>query len=235
MNKIIYIGIFSFTFIWSNNFDFINEELLFTAGFRYLPAGHAKLFFSVDSLNGEALYKLTTSIESNSFLDKFYIIRDEIQSWLKLENLSLIKTIQKIREGNYKKNYEVLIKGDSLAISNNKIRKIPGEVYDPIAFVYYLRKQNLKIGDSYNFFSYSKKKIKEIVVSITALETIQVSAGTFNCLKIEPNSKKNSPILKNEGKLKVWLSNDSLKLPIMIEQETNIGTMVMKLKKVNNK
>jgi len=34
--------------------------------------------------------------------------------------------------------------------------------------------------------------------------------------------------------MRVWLSDDSLHLPIKIEQSTNIGTMIMKLKKYNN-
>jgi len=103
-------------------------------------------------------------------------------------------------------------------------------VYDPVSFVYYLRNQDLSLGHSYKFFSYDRKKIREVIVNITAKETVQVSAGTFNCLKIEPVSGDGNPLLKNNGQMRVWLSDDSLRLPVKIEQKTNIGTMVMKLK-----
>ena len=78
---------------WANNPDFIGEELNYAAGFRFFPAGEAILTFSLDSLDGESVYRLTTSIRTNSFLDVFYEVRDEIHSWLNLENLSLKKTI----------------------------------------------------------------------------------------------------------------------------------------------
>jgi len=219
---------------WSNNLDFIGEKLQYSAGFQFFPAGEAILTFSADSLNGESVYKLTTLVKTNAFLSAFYEVRDEIQSWLNPKNLSLKKTIQTIREGNYHRNHQAMIQGDSIALSENLIRNIPGEVYDPISFVYYLRNQDLSLGKSYKFFSYDKKKISEVIVNITSKERVRVSAGTFNCLKVEPVSSDGSPLLKNNGQMRVWLSDDSLKLPVKIEQKTNIGTMVMKLKGIKH-
>ena len=69
-----------------------------------------------------------------------------------------------------------------------------------------------------------------MIVHITKVEEIVVSAGAFNCLKIEPVSSDDKPLLKNNGEMRVWLSNDNIKLPVKIELKTNIGTMVMKLK-----
>ena len=216
--------------IWSNAPNFVGDELQYAAGFRFFPAGEAILTFSKDSLNGELADRLITSVKTNSFLDAFYEVRDEIQSWLNPENLSLKKTIQTIREGRFHRDHQSIIQGDSIAVSGNKIRNIPGRVYDPVSFVYYLRNQDLSLGHSYKFFSYDRKKIKEVIVNITAKETVRVSAGTFNCLKIEPVSGDGKPLLKNNGQMRVWLSDDSLRLPVKIEQKTNIGTMVMKLK-----
>ena len=218
--------------LWANNTDFIDEELQYTAGFRFMPAGEASLFLTTDSLNGESVYKLTTSIKTNSFLDVFYKVRDDIQSWLNPENFSLKKTIQQIREGRYHRDHQSIIQGDSIAISENQSQAIPGKVYDPVSFIYYLRKQDLNLGNSYKFYSYNRKKIREVIVNITAKETVQVSAGTFNCLKVEPVAADGIPLLKNDGQMRVWITDDHLRLPVKIEQNTNIGTMVMKLKAI---
>ncbi len=230
IKKYCHIFILLSAWAWANSNNFIGEELQYAAGFRFFPAGEAILTFSLDSLNGESVYKLTTSMKTNSFLDAFYEVRDEIQSWLNPENLSLKKTIQTIREGRFHRDHQSIIQGDSIAVSGNKIRNIPGRVYDPVSFVYYLRNQDLSLGDSYKFFSYDRKNIREAIVNITAKETVRVSAGTFNCLKIEPVSGDGKPLLKNNGQMRVWLSDDSVRLPVKIEQKTNIGTMVMKLK-----
>ena len=43
---------------------------------------------------------------------------------------------------------------------------------------------------------------------------------------------KDGKLIKNKGSIKLWLSNDDYKIPIKIENRTNIGDMIMKLKKI---
>ena len=231
--KIIFISLL-FTYSWSLSPNFIDEVLHYSAGFRFFPAGHATLSIESDSLEDKMVYLLTSTVRTNSFLSKFYEVRDVIKSWLSTENLSLKKTVQTIREGNYHKDHEAIIQGDSLAISKKNTIKLPGEVYDPVAYVYFLRMQKLLQGNQYRFFSYVETEMKEVIVDVTGKETIKVPAGRFNCFKIEPVSGDGKPLLKNNGVMRVWLSDDSLHLPIKIEQNTNIGTMVMKLKSISH-
>ena len=230
---IVLIIVVQFNFIWTSPLSFSGEVLHYSAGFRFFPAGRAELSFISDSLNGEQVYVLSTSIKTNSFLDNFYEVRDEIINWLNPDSLSLLKTIQTIREGSYHRDHEAIIQGDSLALWDEQSRELPGKVYEPTAFVYYLRSQNLQLGDSYQFYSYSRKKIREVVVHITGSETVKVAAGTFSCLKVEPVSNDGKPLLKNNGEMRVWLSDDNLKLPVKIEMKTNIGNLIMKLKDYN--
>ena len=231
---IVLIIVVQFNFIWTSPLFFSGEVLHYSAGFRFFPAGRAELSFVSDSLNGEQVYVLSTSIKTNSFLDKFYEVRDEITAWLNPDSLSLLKTIQNIREGSYHRDHEAIIQGDSLALWEKQSRELPGKVYEPVAFIYYLRSQNLQLGGSYQFFSYSRKNIREVVVHITDREIVKVAAGTFSCLKVEPVSNDGKPLLKNNGEMRVWLSDDNLKLPVKIEMKTNIGNMIMKLKDYNH-
>ena len=230
----IILFIILFTLGWTKSPDFIGEVLQYSAGFRIFPAGNATLSIQSDSLENELTYLLTTTIRTNSFLSKFYEVRDEVKSWLSTDNLSLKKTVQTIREGRYKRDHDAIIIGDSIAVSKNNIVKLSDKVYDPVAYVYFLRMQKLLQGNQYRFFSYGETKIKEVIVDVTGKETIKVPAGRFNCFKIEPVSGDGKPLLKNNGVMRVWLSDDSLHLPIKIEQNTNIGTMVMKLKEITH-
>ena len=232
-SKLMLIVIF-LSWSWSTTPDFINEVLHYSVGFRFFSAGNATLSMKSDTLDDKMVYLLTSTIKTNSFLSNFYKIRDEIKSWLLPENLSLIKTVQNIREGRYRRNHNVIILGDSLAISKNRTFKIPGNVYDPIAFVYFLRKQKLIEGNQYSFFAYGHKKINEISVHVTGKELIKVPKGTYNCYKIEPFSTDGKPLLKNNGIMRVWLSEDSLHLPIKIEQNTNLGTIVLQLTSITH-
>ena len=231
-HRLLFIGIF-IAFGWNSTPDFIGEVLHYSAGFRIFPAGNATLSIQSDSLENEMVYLLTSTVRTNSFLSNFYKIRDIIKSWLSTDNLSLKKTVQIIREGRYHRDHQAIILGDSLIISEQDTTKLTGRVYDPIAFVYFLRTQKLSQGDRYHFFSYGQPKMKEVIVYVKEKETIIVPAGIFECYKIEPVSGDETPLLKNSGEMRVWISDDSLHLPIKIEQSTNIGAMVMKLKTIS--
>ena len=187
------------TSIWAISPNFVGEELHYSAGFRLFPAGNAILSLKSDSLNGKLTYLLSTSVKTNSFLDNFYEVRDETLSWLNVEDFSLLKTFKKIREGKYHRNHSAHISGDSLLIWNKKYFPITDPVYDPIAFIYFLRSQKLSLGDTFHFLSASEKKIREVGVNITGKESINVSAGSFDCLKVEPVSPDGRPLLKNNG------------------------------------
>jgi len=226
----VYLLILLTTSIWGNPPNFVGEELKYSAGFRLFPAGNAILSLTLDSLNGKPAFLLATSVKTNSFLDTFYTVRDETLSWLNIMDFSLLKAVKKIREGKYHRNHSIHTIGDSLLIWNKKYFTITEPVYDPIAFIYFLRSQELSLEDSFHFFSAGEKEVREVWVNITGIEKIKVPAGNFDCLKVEPVSPDGKPLLKNNGELRVWLSNDDNKLPVKIEMKTNIGTMVMKLK-----
>ena len=226
----VYLLILLTTSIWGNPPNFVGEELKYSAGFRLFPAGNAILSLTLDSLNGKPAFLLATSVKTNSFLDTFYTVRDETLSWLNIMDFSLLKAVKIIHEGKYHRNHSIHTIGDSLLIWNKKYFTITEPVYDPIAFIYFLRSQELSLEDSFHFLSAGEKKVREVWVNITGIEKIKVPAGNFDCLKVEPVSPDGKPLLKNNGELRVWLSNDDNKLPVKIEMKTNIGTMVMKLK-----
>jgi len=226
----VYLLILLTTSIWGNPPNFVGEELKYSAGFRLFPAGNAILSLTLDSLIGKPAFLLATSVKTNSFLDAFYTVRDETLSWLNIMDFSLLKAVKTIHEGKYHRNHSIHTIGDSLLIWNKKYFTITEPVYDPIAFIYFLRSQELSLEDSFHFLSAGEKKVREVWVNITGIEKIKVPAGNFDCLKVEPVSPDGKPLLKNNGELRVWLSNDDNKLPVKIEMKTNIGTMVMKLK-----
>ena len=57
-------------------------------------------------------------------------------------------------------------------------------------------------------------------------ETIDVEAGTFDCVVVEPLSQSVG-VFKHEGRLKVWLTDDRIKLPVLMVTIGGIATFVM--------
>ena len=211
----------------------IGEQLVYDVDFRIFSAGKTTLKIQPDSINGIEVYKITAITKTNSFLDRFYKVRDRVDAWVDTDKFNLLKVKKKIREKKYKSDFTAIINiNDSTAISKNKITKLPGNVLDPYTAIYYFRTLVLELGKKYQFYSYDNGKVKEIIIHLTNLEKISVPAGKFECFVISPSSINGKKLLKNNGEMKIWLSNDNRRLPVKIEQKTNIGIMVLNLRDI---
>ena len=207
-----------------------NETLIYDLNFRGFNAGESIL--SIKSDTTDSNYHLTSIVKTNNFLDKIYKIRDRIDVLLNNQDYSIIKVLKKLNQGGKKTNFKSIVNYNELtAASNNKTISIPGKVLDPLGAIYYLRNQDIKIGDIFEFTTYDNDKLKNLIIIAKGLETISTSIGNFECIILSPQSK-DGKLLKNKGTMTLWLSNDEKKIPIKIENRTNIGNMVMKLKKM---
>jgi|TARA_B100000131_G_C18115505_1_gene611167 hypothetical protein len=232
MNYLIKILILiSFSF----NQNTTNEKLFYDINFRIFSAGEATFESHITSLDNNKVYKIVSKTKSNKFLDRFYKIRDQIDIWIDKDNYSLLKINKKIKEGNYKRNFSAIIdQQQSIAIYKNKTKKVPKIIFDPIAAIYYYRTLNLNKNNQYNFFTFDEGKIKEIILKVTDIENVKTPMGKFQCFVLKPFSTDGKKLFKNDGHMTIWISNDEKRLPIKIEQNTNIGKLVLNLKNYNN-
>ena len=232
MKNKLFIIFLSFNLFANENF--IGETLKYQAGFRIFSAGEAILSFDWDTLGGDSLYFLNAEIKTNSFLDKFYKVRDRVKAWMSPSDFSLKKVEKFVSEGSYKKNHFAEI--DYL---KNKIQfgkkslKIKNPVFGPLSVIYKIR-ENLKLKN-FNLEAtiYDMGKLKLVKFQIDKSEWIEVPYGKFECFVISPKPMDNKKLLKNDGQMKVWFTKDKKFIPIKIEQSTNVGTMVMELEEYN--
>lgn len=229
MKNKIFILLISLNIFASENF--IGEVLTYNAGFRFFSAGEAILSFEWDTLAGDSVYFLNAEIKTNSFLDKFYRVRDNVKIWMLPVDLSLKKVVKKVEEGNYKKSHIAEIDYLKKIINyGKKSLKIENPVFDPLSIIYKIR--NIMDLNKLNFRAtiYDMGKLKPVLFKKVKRETIEVPFGTFDCVIVSPQSSDNKKLLKNDGKMKVWFTLDKNHIPIKIEQSTNVGKMVMELK-----
>ena len=83
----------------------------------------------------------------------------------------------------------------------------------------------LNINRLFNFTTYSKKTIRNFNIQIIATELVKTPLGTKECYLLIPESLDGKNVLKNKGEMKIWLTTDSLHLPIKIQQKMKHGTM----------
>ena len=124
-------------------------------------------------------------------------------------------------------------KNRTIVRNGKKLNFYSDTLFSPYSLIHFLRKQKIEINNQYNYKIFDGRKIKNILLKVSKIEKVKVPYGTFQCLNIKPITEKN--MIKNNGFLELWYTDDNEKIPVKIKLETNIGTFIMKLKKINKK
>ncbi len=207
------------------------EKLVYSAGFRLFDAGEAVFTSQSIILNDEPVLLITSIIKTNSFLSRFYKVHDVVKIWSNKDDFILIKIEKNVNEGSYHLDYSAHVTEDLKLVSAKKTIQLESKVYDPISAIFMLRTKPLSRGDSYKFSTVENGKIQQVNVMVGDIEKVSVPVGKFITRQVIPVSDDGVPLFKHDGKMKVWYSDDDRHLPVKIEQKTNVGTLILKLKK----
>ena len=212
----------------------VGEKLEYSAKFNFIPAGKAFLkVISIDTVNNLPAYHVRYEAQTGPIADKIYKIRDKIDSWLDEKNFFTHQQTKSIREGKYKYNSQTKIYyNDSIALVNDDTIAINSLLYDPYSLFYYFRTLDLVSGKTIDLTVFDNKSLTEFQMIIASKERISVPAGAFDCMVVRP-FREGKMLLKNEGDMTIWFSNDVHKIPVQIVLKIKYGTMVMKLKTFN--
>lgn len=205
------------------------EKFIYSVGFRFLNVGQATISSTIQD---DSSININTLIESNKFLDKLYRVRDQIDLVVDANDYSLKKIEKNIIEGQWKQSYTAQIDSDGNIISEDNLIQNNKLLFDPISVLYSLRNKDLKLNDKYEYHILGENEIKFLTTEVMNNERVKVPAGKYNCIKVIPYSNNGKNIFKENGYMTVWFSNDNKKIPVKIELKTNIGNLVLKLKKI---
>ncbi len=208
----------------------VGEEITYSVWFNFIKAGQSTMTtVCIDTIDGDPTFYTVLKTQSFSVLDKVYKVRDHIESWVDVDGLFSRKFKKKIREGFYKKKYSVRFDyDDSLAYSSSDTIPISLPVHDALSIIYYMRAESLWVGRVFNLNNFDNNKFKPYKVIVRKLEKIKVPAGKFECFVLEPYAEKGN-LFKYKGQLTIYLSNDVRRLPVKVESEATIGSMIMKI------
>jgi hypothetical protein len=84
-------------------------------------------------------------------------------------------------------------------------------------------------GDRFTLFNFYKDKSYELEVRFLGRRELEVRAGTFNTIVVEPLVKEGG-LFKSEGRIVVWLTDDELKIPVRVNTKVVIGSIDTELR-----
>jgi len=222
-------------------FEF-GEHLTFKIRYGFIRAGTAemKVMAKIDS-SGRKLYHIQTTARSLSSFDWIYKVDDVVNSFVDFRGFYPLRFEKKLREGSYKADLFVdYFHQDSLArvefIRIDKNRKpkiytvrIPPFVQDILSAFYFIRTQDLEVGQPIFLSNHEKDKVYDLEVRILKRETVKVSAGKFRCLEVEPMLQGDEALFKQKGKMTIWLTDDERKIPVLMKTKIIVGSITTEL------
>lgn len=204
------------------------EKLTYDIGYKFIKAGEGSFEIMPKPyyFKGRECYDVRFQVKSLESLEWLYRVRDQYRTLLDVEGIFPWKFFQRIREGNYKRDFEAEFdQVNHLAITKKKTYPTVEYVHDIVSAFYYVRTLDLNklpmntVLEMQNFWDDSTYTLG---VKIVGKETIDVKAGKFDCVIVEPLISEGG-LFMSEGKILIWLSNDERKIPVKVATKILIG------------
>ena len=163
------------------------------------------------------------------FFSAFYKVRDKVESFMDSTGMFSRRFEKHLREGKYKADVKNIFDQENRRVITQKDTfAVPLYAQDVLSALYFIRTQDLKLGQSISVENFSDGKLYPLEVKILKKETVRVKAGKFSCIVVEP-ILRSAGIFQHKGRLKVWLTVDKTHTPVMMKSEIVVGSIVAEL------
>jgi Protein of unknown function (DUF3108) len=208
---------------------FLGETLRYAMTILGVAGGELTLSASATELHGRAAYRFEMSALSNNFLSKFFLVRDNIVSWIDPKSFRSLRFEKHTVEGKRVKD-ELTEFDYEKGIARLEGTPVPlaEATLDSLSSVYYLRTLKLD-GEKPIELQVFSGEPRALKVEIQGRETVIVPAGTFQTIRVEPKSAGSGLMGKN---LVLWLTDDARKIPVQLRSKLKVGTLVGRLRAI---
>lgn len=232
------------------------EELLYKAEFqrallRGVDVGEFR--FSVKPLQakpsgGSDPLQLTADVVSKGFFTKLagFRFHQHVESTVNPDQFSALKTDKLDEQGKRVRISQAIFDYDRRKVTwterdpnqNQPPRVTSFELTDPLqdvlSMIYFLRTRSLAVGQSFEIPVIDSGRMFRLKVAVTERKQIKTVLGRVHAVRVEPALFGPDQMIRSEGKLSIWITDDSRRLPVWAQLKINLGTVDIKLKQVTS-
>ncbi len=212
----------------------LGERLVYDVGYSFITAGEAVFSIpAIDTIHGKECYQVLFTVVSTPTFSFFYKVDDRYETMLDTKGIFPWRFTQRVREGKYK--YDFSAEFDQLnnvALTKNNRYAIPPYVHDAVSAMYYVRTLDFsksRPGEKLYLQNFYKDSTYQLAVKFLGYQQIEVEAGKFNCVVVEPLMKEGG-LFKSEGRIVIWLTNDERKIPVKVSTKVVVGSIDSELR-----
>lgn len=213
----------------------VGEKLTFDVKYGFVTAGIGIMEIpKIKKISGRQSYWVNFQVNTVPSFDWMFKVRDKYETYIDMEGLFPWRFEQHIREGSYSRDFSAFFdqrKGKAKTTEGEY--DIPKYVNDILSAFYLARTfdyTKLKVNDRIKLQNFYKDKTYDLDVKYLGRETVEVPAGKFDCVVIEPLVKEGG-LFKSEGSIIIYLTNDDVKMPVRVKTKVVIGSIDADLSK----
>ncbi|MBN2570892.1 MAG: DUF3108 domain-containing protein [Ignavibacteriales bacterium] len=205
------------------------EKLVFDLKYGFITAGTAVMEIpKIKRISGRDSYHITFNVNTTSAFDLVYKVRDRYETYVDVEGLFPWRFEQHIREGDFVRDFSAFFDHRTgKAKTSEGSYAIPKYVNDILSAFYLGRTLDytgMKVGQKYHLENFYKDNVYPLDIVYLGKETIDVSAGKFKCIMVQPLISEGG-IYKGNGNLVIYLTDDQFKIPVKVKAEIVIGSL----------
>lgn len=210
----------------------VGERLAFEIKYGFISAGVAVIGIpEIARVRGRDCYHIVSVAESNAFFSVFFPVRDVVESFFDARELVTVKFEKRLSEGDFRAHDLVYFDHDRhVAVypgserERDRVVPLSLDAQDILSSLYYVRMVDLEVGTSVYIENHADKKNYPLEIKVLGRERVEVPAGTFDCVVVEP-VMRTAGLFRHKGSLKVWLTDDARRVPVLMRSKVIIGSV----------
>lgn len=201
------------------------EMLEFSLEYGLVKAGRATLEVGgVEELWGRPCVQLRSRAISAEAFHFIFKVDDLVESLFDLEEGYSWRFAKHLREGSYEK--DEVVHFDQMnhvaRYDDGRVYRIPNRAQDALSALYHVRTLPLEVGKSVFLPNHTDRKNYALEVRVLERERVRTPLGEFDCLVLEPQLQAEG-IFRHQGSLKVWVTDDEHRMPVIMKSKVVIG------------
>ena len=201
-----------------------------------------KSFISVTEtvdISSRPAWHIVSEAHSGSFIDNFYHVDDRNEAWMDAADLYSYGYYKRVSEGKFFTNEWAVFDRAGKRYYGEKMNKkrqvaaFEGQLEKPVndifSAVYRLRAMTVEPGSKVEMDVNSRKNWR-LSIKAGKREKIKTDYGRKQCILLEPMAGEEGLFVAKAGRrMLVWITDDELKVPMMLRAEIFIGSVTAKL------
>lgn len=216
------------------------EHIEYRVHYGFLNAAEAIIDVSpaLYKVNERPCYRVNVDGRTVGAFDLVTRIRDTWRSYIDTSAILPQRFYTNLRENDYRKEENVTFNHETNTVraeerTEHDVFTVPDNVHDLISGYYFLRTidfDKISTGQVIEVPAFYDDTVYNMKVRYRGKDVVKTKHGKINVIKLNPVLPPGNKMFKEEESIRIFVSDDTNKVPIKVEVDLWIGSMAMDIK-----